>query len=489
VPVNTRHPDAELYRPQWERCRAAVSGEDAVKAAGETYLPMLGDQDWRRYEAYKTRACFYNASGRTVDGMVGAIMRKPYQLTFPEGNKKSLDYIGWKGQDLHQLIKSVLHEVISLGRVGLMVDMPITEGDPFVTMYRAEDIVSWLTTMVEGKKVPTRVVLEEVIEIPDSRDLFKIEMVTQYRVLNLGVLSMSEEELVGNGLAFSDIEKAVYYVEVWQKAKDQQGQSEWRVIERVIPRMRGGKVFREIPFIFIGPTSTNPEPQKSPILDLVNVNISHYRNSADLEHGRHFTALPTPVVTGCNPDQPELIIGSEKAWVLPEPQSKFGFLEFSGQGLGHLQEGMEQKERQMAVLGARLLEEDKAAAEAAEAVRLRQSGEQSALAHVSDACSVGLTTVLQFYGAWMNIPESEAGLALNKDFDLRAVDSSVVVALMTAVQQGLMSWETFFYNMQKGELISEKTTMEEEFAKIKVGPPMGYPEPEVAKPQFAKKGA
>ena len=41
MPVNSLHPDYEVMLPSWTRARDVLAGEDAVKAAGEKYLPRL----------------------------------------------------------------------------------------------------------------------------------------------------------------------------------------------------------------------------------------------------------------------------------------------------------------------------------------------------------------------------------------------------------------------------------------------------------------
>ena len=44
MPVNTLHAEYEAMLPSWTRARDVLAGEDAVKAAGEKYLPRLDAQ-------------------------------------------------------------------------------------------------------------------------------------------------------------------------------------------------------------------------------------------------------------------------------------------------------------------------------------------------------------------------------------------------------------------------------------------------------------
>ncbi len=63
MPVNSTHPDYDASLPAWLRARDVMAGEDAVKYAGEKYLPRLESQTDDEYNAYRARAAFFNASG------------------------------------------------------------------------------------------------------------------------------------------------------------------------------------------------------------------------------------------------------------------------------------------------------------------------------------------------------------------------------------------------------------------------------------------
>ncbi len=44
MPVNSTHPDYDSFASVWQRARDVIAGEDAVKLAGERYLPRLESQ-------------------------------------------------------------------------------------------------------------------------------------------------------------------------------------------------------------------------------------------------------------------------------------------------------------------------------------------------------------------------------------------------------------------------------------------------------------
>jgi hypothetical protein len=458
MPVNTPRADYVDMLPKWQRCADCYEGGDAVKARGPKYLPLLDshktvprvdtDGGDARYQEYKLRALFYNATGRTVDGLGGAIFQKTPTIKLPALVEDDAKDITLTGETAELFALKTTREVLGVGRIGILVEMASKESPeqrPYWVSYEAQDIVNWRTERIGGDQVLTRVVLREVCEESDAQDQFKINAVEQYRVLEL---------LDGR-----------YTQTTWR----QNERKEWAAAAPVVPQRRGAAL-NFIPFVFIGPTSVSPDIEKPPLLDLVDVNLSHYRTMADLEHGRHFCALPTPWVTGMlDNNSGDLSIGSGTAWVLGDNGSA-GMLEFTGQGLGALEKADEQKRRMMATLGARLLEEQATSAETATAVGMRHSGEHATLRTVAQAVEQGLTMALQIHAWWMGTevkPEDvEAGIELNKDFWSVRMTADELRGQVLALQADAISYKTFYANITRGDMSRPGVDAEEEQAEI-----------------------
>jgi hypothetical protein len=84
MPVNATHPDYDFGLPGWLRARDVLAGEDAVKSAGEKYLPRFDSQSDEEFLAYRMRASFFNATARSAEGFVGLIFRRPPFIKIPE---------------------------------------------------------------------------------------------------------------------------------------------------------------------------------------------------------------------------------------------------------------------------------------------------------------------------------------------------------------------------------------------------------------------
>src|SRR6516225_2676786 len=142
--VGWTHRDYDASAPQWARARDVLSGEDAVKAAGEKYLPRLDSQSEEEYSAYKARASFFGATARTLEEYLDLVFRRAPVVGVGEG--KSLEpFVGdcdlW-GLDFVRYARRAISEVLSVGRGGSLVLWDESAKRPCVSFWRAEEIVN-----------------------------------------------------------------------------------------------------------------------------------------------------------------------------------------------------------------------------------------------------------------------------------------------------------------------------------------------------------
>jgi hypothetical protein len=443
------------YSEDWRKLRDVHAGARAIKAAGPAYLPKLDGQDPQQYQAYETRALWFGAFPRTVAGLAGAIARKPAAVSVPEPIRPHLTDLTTTGQSLDACALTIVKEVLIVGRAGALIDLPSKEDTrprPYWTMFATEQIVNWHSTTRAGVTTLELVVLRQQVS-EASADRFHPSVHEQYLVL----------ELIDGR----------YRMQVW---RDVPGRG-LAPIREVWPTRRGTPL-SFIPFAFFSPTGNETEPQKPPLLDLAEVNLSHYRSSADLEHGRHYTALPVPWVTGAPTSQsPPLRIGSAVAWMIQSPEARVGMLEFTGQGLGALERALETKEKLMAVLGARLLETQKLGIEAADTVRLRQSGDSAVLAGLALAVSAGLSQLLRIHAWWagLEVADQNISVDLNRDFFDAPLSSAELDSLVATWQAGGISYETLYWNLQRGEIARPGVAVEQERVEIQAEDRSDFP--------------
>ena len=448
----------KAMKDKWTKISIVLQGEDAIKSAGKVYLPQLSGQSPAEYEAYKERGSFFNAFAKTVVGLTGAVMRKEVTIKTNPAIEALLGDVTLAGESIQEVVRMIMREVTSYGYYGVLVDMPPLpeEGEgvaapaiiatPYFALYPGLSILNFET---DGQGNLVMLALQELVSEKNPENPLEIISVEHVRLLQI-----EEKKLV---------------VRIYRKmeSKGAQGKDEWsQVGDDLFPKIKG-KNLDFIPFVFFGCLSNNPVPSNPPLTDLVNLNIKHWQVSVDYYHGLHYCAMPTPWAAGFSKSS-DLYIGAMKAWVSEDPQARCGFLEFTGTGLGAIVTALTKLETQMAVMGARMLEEQKKAAEAAETVAMRYSGDTATISDIVTSVEQGIIKIIDLLGVWLKI-DAKTEVRVNRDFVSQKLSSQDITALLQAYNGGGISLETFLYNLSVGEVLPADRTIEMEKELISEG--------------------
>ena len=455
--IDSEHEEYALRKKQWGKIRDCVAGQEAVHDKQTEYLPKLSGQDNDEYKAYLKRATFYGATARTVDGLSGMIFRKDPMIEAPDGMTDFLEDVSLDGTSLLGFAEKIVEDDLVTARCGILVDHPTQQENatiaqaeannirPFMKHYEAESIFNWKTESRNNKQVLTQVRLWEFQEYEDPEEEFETKVRKQIRILDFN-------------------EQGQYRQRVFiEKETSDRNKKEWiQDGDDIIPLMRG-IALDVIPFYFVGVKGGSATTEKPPLIDLANVNLSHYMTTADLEHGAHFTGLPTAVVSGfqeTEDDDGEFKIGAANAWVFPNPEASAYYLEFEGKGLDSLEKRLEHKEQQMAALGARMLAPEKRAAETAETAQIHRIGENSVLSSLAKSAAESIEKALKFMAEWAGFT-GDVSFKLNNDFIAVPMTPQQLTALLGVWQGGGMAFDDFIYNLKRGEIIKEERTTDE----------------------------
>lgn len=492
MPVNSLHLRYNRFTDKWQRCQDVYDGQDAVHAAGPRYLPQLIDQPQAAYDSYKGRTPFYNATYRTIVGLVGMLFRRPPRVEVPPAITEMLEDVTLSNKPLQVFGQDISTEALKKGRVGILVDCPevkqpqngyATMADqrnqgvrPSLLMYVAESIINWKTMKVNNKIVLSMVTLRE--EVAVAKDAFEDELRETWRVLDLidgryrvRLFRKREQSRPGTPAAAATAAGPAGPAPAPVITQTNADIGDFDQIGQDVFPLMNAKPMGYIPFVFIGAEGLDADPTDPPLIDLVDMNLSHYRTMADYEHGAHFTGLPTPYIAGYRPDNQaeKLYVGSSAAWTFPGADTKVGYLEFSGSGLDTLREILDRKETQMAILGARMLEPQKKASETAESKEIHRKGEESMLSMISQTVSMGIEIALKWFSEWAGGNPEGVVYEQNTDFFPAPMDAGMLSAIVAAWQQGAVSDKTLHENLQQGGIIPDSRTFEEEQSNIQEG--------------------
>ena len=450
--VSTEHPDYKLYKNVWAKTRDAVKGSVAIKEKKHAYLPVPDNKsldDARgietvRYKQYLKRAVFTNFTGRTKNALVGAAFRKDPMYELPE----AVDYLNQDatgdGLSLVQLAKDELSNLMETGRSLLLVDYPQADNDlsledvnmldlrASIVPYTAEQCVNWKTSVINGRRLLTLCVLAEPYFNTDLE--FSHDSDIQYRVLRLTDEGYSQQ--------------------IYRDDKP--------VTDEIYPRKADGSVWEEIPLIFVGSKNNDSTIDDAPLSDIADVNVAHYRNSADYEESCFITGQPSLFITHSltseqfeeyNPDG--LILGSRAGHVLGETGSAI-LLQASPNNL--VMEAMKAKEQAMVMIGARIIT-DRGGNETAEGARIRFASENSVLGDIVSNLSQGLEKAIGYVCEFMGVT-GDYYFDINSEFYDKSVDPQMIMSMITLLDRNLIGDIDIFERLQAAGLIDTARTLD-----------------------------
>jgi len=452
--VRTTAPDYDRLIPLWERAADIVAGQERIHAKKETYLPKLTGESDTDYKGRLSRSEFFNATWRTVAGLTGMAFRKEPVIDAPTAIEEHLDDIDLAGTSLDIMAKALVMDSLIFGLYGLLVDFPAVDAAvypisqaaaetlglrPVVHRYEMRSIINWRYARRDNRRQLVMVVLAEETELEEQADEYTHECETRYRVLDLDPRGFYRQR--------------VYRIN--KRGEDEQVGADF------YPLMRGAPL-PYLPFKIFG------EMTEPPLIDLIDKNIAHYQVNSDYRHGLHLSALPTAVVSGYTKAEGErLYIGSRAAWVFPDPTAKATFLEFTGAGLGAIDTAIGAIEKQMAVLGARMIADETKQVETLGATEIKRAGENSILADVAIAVSESIEWALGVFCEWVGVT-GEISYQINREYNPTGLDAPRLTALLANVQAGKISEREYFELLQRADIIDSGKSYEEHQAEIDI---------------------
>lgn len=447
--VDAKHKLYDRNRETYETIDACVEGEQAVKAGGTRWLPEPNAHESsshnadvrkaaeRRYTSYRTRARFLNATGRTLNGMLGIVFGEPVstKLSGPlEGLSKDAD---GKGQPLTQVLRDITAEVLKSGRGYVLADYTgsgevtaANKGEPRLRLFYGTQIINWRET----KGRTSLVVLKYVEDVEDNDGFTNVERTVWLELRMVDGVACARQ---------------------WTSLIDTAtgGVNSNTVTELVPLTDLSGNALDELPGAWLGSVNNDSYPDPAPLGDIAMVNIGHYQADADVVEAARIVGQPTLVLTGLT-----------QAWVDDNLKGGITVGATSGISLGTGMDAKilqasetnastalkDQRAKEMAMLGAKLLERGSAAKTATQADYEAQT-DNSILSlcagNVERAVNKSLELLARMVGG-------SGTVELNKKYGMADIDANVLTALMAQVQGGTLSLHNLIRYQQKVGLVS-----------------------------------
>jgi len=422
MPVSETHAEYNKNVDKWELTRNAATGlsfEDA-----RLYIMQRTHEEQDQYYHRVEKAIYTNYTGRTREGLKGAIFRLPPRIELPPDMEFMLENADGSGQSLTQVSKLAADEVMETGRFGLLADYPMVDEDltaeqvrrmglqPHIATYTAESIINWHVHILNGRRQLGMLVLKE--NSPVHYDEFTWDYVDRYRVLRLNDSQQYTQQLYDENCA--------------------------AITEEIVIRGASGQPFDYIPFHFIGSRDNLPDIDEPILYDIARVNIGHFRNSADQENNLSVHGGGTLVVsTDMSPEafqsaNPGGITVGENAGLVLSEGGKAELLQLGpASAIGT---EMTHKEQMMVQIGAKII--TKTGQRTAEEARIQATSENSMLDTMVGNIDEAFTAVLYDCRAFISPTESDIVFSLNSDFYADSIAPQEIMAMIQGSDAGVM---------------------------------------------------
>lgn len=450
--VTYQREDYQQALKTWRKAADVIAGADAVKRGGILYLPRTNPRDQTteataRYDAYKMRATFVPIASRTLKSLIGAAFRKDPVLENPSQIDYITDDVDGEGNSIYQQSQRTMSDIASKGRAFLLVDYPqasdgVSVADlanvrATITRFDPESVINWRVSKVGAMSRLSLVVIMEQVEVDDG---FGVDLEKRYRVLRLV--------------------DGVYTVTVYDETGD-------IYAEAVQPRDAVGRLWNEIPGMFVGAENNDTSINPAPLGDIVDLNVDHYQVYADWRKVLFLAANPQPVVAGLEQEwrdwmkEQGMMVGSDTTMLLPAGGS-FQWAQINSQQ--PLREELNLMQAQMVSLGARLLEKGGTAMTATQS-RAENAAEYSVLALMAANVSEAYTRCLNWMARFMG-GTGTASYEISREYAESELDPAMLASVVSAWQSGTVAKSDAREYMRRVGFIDSSRTDEEIEAEV-----------------------
>jgi hypothetical protein len=221
-----------------------------------------------------------------------------------------------------------------------------------------------------------------------------------------------------------------------------------------------GAKLEEIPFTIVGSTDVTPDIDQIPLLQVARAAVATYRLDADYRHQLFWSGQATLFIVGVTENLPSRI-GSSVVIGLPlEVDAKY--VAPDGKTLASHRLAIQDELTRAKEAGARLLETEARAAESGEALKRRMISQTASMVTVAINSAKGLERALKHCALFVGADPDQVTVEPNLGFVEHVMSPEEAKAVMDAWMAGIISKQTAYEKLQRGEMATHERNFEEE---------------------------
>jgi hypothetical protein len=449
APASLTQPAAFVAKmqPALDRAKALLDGTDAMRAAGEKFLPKFPGEHAETYKFRLASAVLNNFYDAIAGLMVGMVFEKALTHEKHALPAEFLANVDNQGRDLNTFAAELCRALLTKGRPHILIDHPkkpkeaVTAADdaalglrPYLVLMEPGAVISAYANTESGVEVLENFRWREWSSEPDD-DGYGLVPIERIRVFR-----RSPE-----GVAF----------EVWER----QRQSDQFVLDDEGVLTRGGaeaKAMTAIPIVTLYSDRQSFMVAKPTLDDIAHKNIEHWQSSADQRH--ILTVTRFPILYQIGTKNPVALIGpySMLHTETPQTEAKIGYAEATGTGTEHGWKDLARIVAEAEAMTVRIVTSDGAKSDTGEKADV--SKEASKLQKVAAELDRGLTEALRHAARWYGLDDKAGGIVTtHKEFGVSADDVKAIDQLRAMRDAGDLSQQTYWKEVDERGLF--KTTI------------------------------
>jgi len=431
--------------------RAILDGADAVRRAGQVYLPKhpaeSDDEYKRRLASAPWRPEFEDA--------LRSISSKPFAKEValsgdPSEEAKALaEDIDGRGNNLHVFAKDLFEDGVSLGAAGILVDFPpmapnATRADeraagarPYWVEIAADEIIALRTERRGAREVVTHL---RVWETATAINGFEESVVKKIRVIEPGLWQL------------------------WHQVKGVDGKPQWAL------EAEGVMTLDEVPFVFYATADrVGAQYVRPPMLDLANMQIELYRFMSGEE--QIYTIAGAPMLTANGMAAPEdggtVEVGPGRILFAPGGEhisTSWAYIQPAAENLKAITAKAQGIIEDMRRLGLQPML-PKTGNVTATATGVEAAKAHTAVGTWANGLKDAIEQAWMFTMRWMKSPE-EVTVSVHTDFGVSLQGAEEVRELREARAAGMISEETFWDELVRRGVLGPQFDKDEERARL-----------------------
>lgn len=439
----------------WLLVEHLLGGTDAMREAGELYLPKEKGEDKDMYGARVMRSVLFPGFEESVDGIAARPFAEPLSIEgdLPAELEPLEEDADGENTALHDFAMEVFRTGVAYGGCHILVDYPSVPPDP--------EKVTKLEEQQKGLR-------PSLVLIP-PRNLFRWKYVRDdsgKRVLD--EVRIFDEE-IGEDKDGSEIVVQLVRIyrrdtwEIWHKVEDETD-DQAAVYELIAS---GPNKLGRVPLVTFRTKGRRLEVEP-PLLKVGHLNVAHWQQQSDQDNILHVIRVPLLFGSGIgdedNVAKGPVTLGNSRWLRSASPNANMRYVETTGQGATVGRERLRDLEAQMRMLGVMPFVEEAADVKAV-AIAVDDSRGMSKVKAWVRRCETALREALSIAADWVDTKLSESlVIKLFDDFSAVERQASDLAELGRLYDRRVITAETLLSEFKRRGTLSDSVDVKKEVA-------------------------